>query len=72
MSADGLVLMSVWIFEAAAAKDDENNDMMDAKFIIDEPPKNLWGTWKQYYTYTKSGYSNKLLHAQIMEKFASV
>ena len=72
VAADGSVLMSVWIFKATAAKDDENDDMMDAKFIIDEPPKNLRGTWKRYYTYTKSGYSNKVLHAQIMEKFASI
>ena len=39
VAADGSVLMSVWKFKAAAAKDNENNNMIDAKFIINEPQK---------------------------------
>ena len=63
VAADWSILISVWIFKVVAAKDDKNDNMMDAKVIINESLKNLWGTWKQYYTYTKSGYSSKFLHA---------
>ena len=69
VAANGLVLMSVWIFKATKTKEENNDNLLEAQFHIEPQTRLLCGNWKQFYTFTGSGYSNKQVHAQIMEEF---
>ena len=72
VAANGLVLMSVWIFKATKTKEENNDNLLEAQFHIEPQTRLLRGNWKRFYTFTGSGYSNKQVHAQIMEEFSKI
>ena len=52
--------------------DKSNDRLLDAKFHIKLESRSLRGSWKRYYAFTASGYSNWELHGQIMDWFGKV
>ena len=69
---DGSVLMLVWIFCGTSAGDEENDDLLVAKFAIDCEKRKLRGSWKRSYAFTTSGYSNKVLHVNVIWEFGKI
>ena len=69
VAANGSVLMSVWIFKGSQEENDDGDAMLQVNFNIEHEPRYLRGTWKRYYAFTPSGFSNKELHANVMERF---
>ena len=72
VGTDGSVLMSVWIFKGKPAADQEENAMLQVDFNIEDDERALSGTWKRYYAFTATGYSNKDMHGQIMAKIGKI
>jgi len=70
--ANGVVLMTVWIFKASRDSDEKDHDFLTAKFNIEEEGHLLRSKWPRFFAFTESGYSNKKLHAQIMAKFCEL
>ena len=72
VSANGSVLVLVWIFKASTASNESKHSLLDVKFHIKLESRSLRRSWKRYYAFTASGYSNRELHGQIMDWFGKV
>ena len=72
VSASGSILMSVWIFKASSVSEENDDCLLDAKFHVESQSRNLRGSWKRFYAFTASGYSNRELHGKIMAEFGKI
>jgi hypothetical protein len=74
--------MSVWIFKAAEEDVEKSGDslhqqsaFLNAQFNIPEVfghPALRRSDWPRFYAFSATGYSNKVLHAAVMEKFGKI
>ena len=71
IAADGKVIMSVWIFRAKMTEKGNERGLMETNFHIQANNQNCHGSWKRFYTFTKTGYSNKEIHKAIIEQFCN-
>ena len=75
VGANGLVYMSVWIFKAKISSDESEEDdegLAQADFTLLVKDNILRSNWPRFYVFSKSGYSNKKIHSNIMAKFGEI
>ena len=72
VAADGSVIMSLWIFKAAESKEDEGLLVSPFHIPCDERSSRGKQSWKRFFAFTKTGYTNKELHKQTILQFGKI
>ena len=79
ISANGLVLLSVWIFKGTSNATEKKNELsndfsaLSINFLLkDEHKYNLRSSYPTMYAVTETGYSNTILHMSIIEYFGKI